>query len=55
MNIKLSLFNRHQQHPVAVVIRTRGPHYAHLKCSKCNTWLKWLSRTEAEQIREMTQ
>ena len=56
MGVKYKWYdNRHNNHPVAVIKRVSGPHYAGLKCIKCNTWLKWLSKQEYTVLRQEQQ
>lgn len=46
------LFQRHNNHRVSVQYQPDGsPHRAQLRCIDCNAWLKWLSESQAREIR----
>lgn len=59
MNIDSHILSKHENH--AVYIDTNPldkngklvQHYAALRCLECNKWLKWLSKSESQQLEQM--
>jgi hypothetical protein len=49
----ITKLKNHDGHEVRVhLTRGLGPHYAALRCVKCNVHIQWLSKVDAEQILE---
>jgi hypothetical protein len=47
----ITVVNKHDNHPTSVhLTQNRGPHYAALRCIKCNKHIQWLSRQDAEKL-----
>ena len=44
--------NKHNKHPIVINKKTSGPHYAELRCTHCNKWIKWLTKVEYETLKE---
>ena len=42
--------NRHNQHRIRIQLVHDMPHYAELRCTDCDKWIKWLSRKEFEVL-----
>ncbi len=50
----LTRLTKHDNHQIQVhLTRGRGPHYAALRCVKCNKHIQWLSESQANQIRQL--
>ena len=52
----ITRITKHDNHPVAIhLTRGNGPHYAALRCVKCNKHIQWLSYMEAIQIQKLNE
>ena len=51
LSMKPQLAQQHHDHRMWVQYESaNGPHRAQLRCRDCNTWLKWLSESQAQEI-----
>jgi hypothetical protein len=42
---------KHDKHPVRIhLTRNLGPHYAALRCVKCNKHIQWLNQKQVREI-----
>ena len=47
----ITTVKKHDNHPTSIhLTRGHGPHYAALRCVRCNKHIQWLSRLDAEQL-----
>jgi hypothetical protein len=50
----ITRLTKHNTHPMRVhLTKGLGPHYAALRCVKCNKHIQWLSRQDAEKLQEV--
>lgn len=43
---------KHDSHPVRIhLTKNRGPHYAALRCVKCNKHIQWLNALQVAEFR----
>lgn len=50
----LTKLTKHDTHPVRIhLTRGLGPHYAALRCVKCNRHIQWLSQALTERLTEL--
>jgi hypothetical protein len=48
----ITRLNRHDRHEVRIhLTRGLGPHYAALRCVKCNVHIQWLSQQDTEKLK----
>lgn len=51
----ITTLNKHDEHEVSVhLCKNNGPHYAALRCVKCNKHIQWLTYEEANQVMAVT-
>ena len=52
----ITSLTKHDRHEVKIhLTRGLGPHYAALRCVKCNKHIQWLSRQAVEIIQQANQ
>lgn len=48
----ITKLTKHDNHPVAIhLTRGLGPHYAALRCVKCNKHIQWINQETAENLK----
>jgi hypothetical protein len=51
----ITSLTKHDRHEVKIhLTRGMGPHYAALRCVKCNKHIQWLSQADVDKIKENT-
>lgn len=51
----ITVKTKHDDHEVSVhLCKNNGPHYAALRCVKCNKHIQWLNYEEANQVIAVT-
>lgn len=49
----ITVNRKHNAHPVRIHLTREGKHHAALRCIKCDKHIQWLSRQDANELREI--
>ena len=46
----ITRLTKHELHPVTIRLCCTGPHYAELRCAKCNKHIQWLNQADYKRL-----
>lgn len=50
----ITKLTKHDSHPIRIhLTKGQGPHFAALRCVKCNVHIQWLSVTDCQRLSDL--
>jgi hypothetical protein len=49
----ITRLTKHDAHPMSIHLTRAGRHYAALRCCHCDTHIQWLSREDADSLKQL--